>query len=103
MTGNAAAPAARCKNWRRGSFIGVILPDRRLHALKWARVRDTSVDRPHKSSSEWMPADGIGLPPKRDFGTSRWAARRLGYINQMAGRKGHDRLWHGSDLTRRPT
>jgi hypothetical protein len=27
-TGKAAAPAARCKNVRRGSFIGVLLPHR---------------------------------------------------------------------------
>src|SRR5438445_10813408 len=46
-------------SWRKGSFIGVILPDRRLHARKLARARDASVDRPHKRWSEWMPADGI--------------------------------------------
>jgi hypothetical protein len=37
-----------------------------------------------------MPADGIGLPQtKGNFGTSRWAARRLGYIKGDIGRKGH--------------
>src|SRR5262245_3037307 len=35
-----------------------------------------------------MPADGICVPPKRDFGTSRCAARRLGYINGATWRKG---------------
>jgi len=34
-----------------------------------------------------MPADGIGLPQKGDFGTSRWAARKLFYINHATGRK----------------
>jgi hypothetical protein len=39
-----------------------------------------------------MPADGISLPLKRgDFGTSRWPAWRLGYINSATGRRGHDR------------
>src|SRR5262249_37916944 len=32
------------------------------------------------------------------FGTSRWAARRSGYINLAIGRKGHDRLWHKADI-----
>ena len=44
-----------------------------------------------------MPADGISLPPKKgDFGTSSAGpARRLGYINQVTGRKrGMTRLWH---------
>jgi len=36
-----------------------------------------------------MPADRISLPQtKGNFGTSRWAARRLGYINVLTGRKG---------------
>ncbi|MGB7833128.1 MAG: tripartite tricarboxylate transporter substrate-binding protein, partial [Xanthobacteraceae bacterium] len=48
-----------------------------------------------------MPADGISLPPKKDFGTSRGAARRLGYINSTTGRKGHDRFWHQADITAR--
>ena len=42
-----------------------------------------------KDGLSGMPADGISLPPTRgDFGTSRWAARRLGYINGTTGRKG---------------
>jgi len=36
------------------------------------RERDASmVDRRNDGLSR-MPADGINLPPKRDFGTSRW-------------------------------
>jgi len=36
-----------------------------------------------------IPADGISLPQtKGNFGTSRWAARRLGYINLVTRRKG---------------
>jgi len=36
-----------------------------------------------------MPADSISLPQtKGNFGTSRWAARRLGYINLVTRRKG---------------
>ena len=35
-----------------------------------------------------MPADGISLPLKRDFGTSRWGGSKLGYINGAIGRKG---------------
>jgi hypothetical protein len=51
------------------------------------------IDRTNNGLSG-MPADGINLPPKKgDFGTSRGAARRLGYINHATGRKGHDRLW----------
>jgi hypothetical protein len=46
----------------------------------------------------WMPADGISLPPKREFGTSRWAARRL-----ATRRKGHDRLWHEADMPMMPS
>jgi hypothetical protein len=41
-----------------------------------------------------MPADGVSLPPKRDFGMSCWAARRLGYTKHAAKRKGHDWLAH---------
>ena len=40
-TGSAAAPAARCKNLRRGSFIGVLLPDR----LYCARVNGAGARR----------------------------------------------------------
>jgi hypothetical protein len=36
-----------------------------------------------------MPADGISLPPKRwDFGTSRWAGSKIGYINDGLGERG---------------
>jgi hypothetical protein len=40
-----------------------------------------------------MPADGISLPRKGDFGTSRWAARRLVYINHATGRKDARQPW----------
>ena len=39
-----------------------------------------------------VPADGISLPQtKGNFGTSRWAARRLGYTKGDIGRKGETR------------
>jgi len=47
-----------------------------------------------------MPADGISPPRKGDFGTSRRAAWRSGYINNSTGRKGHDRLWRLADVGR---
>jgi len=57
------------------------------------------IDRTNDGLS-WMPADGISLPQtKGNFGTSRWAARWLGYINPVTGRKGHDRYWHQADFT----
>src|SRR5262245_11469220 len=36
--GSAAAPAARRKSFRRGSVIGVLLPNRLSHARGWARA-----------------------------------------------------------------
>src|SRR5438876_4232624 len=64
---SAAAPAARCKNWRRRSFIPV--PPR--HAIRWGRVRidlglssveqDDSRDQVHrgkKISSEFIISRG---------------------------------------------
>jgi hypothetical protein len=36
-----------------------------------------------------MPADGISMPPKKgDFGMSRWAGSKVGYINHATERKG---------------
>jgi hypothetical protein len=35
-----------------------------------------------------MPADGISLPPKRDFGTSRWGGSKVRLYNGATGRKG---------------
>ena len=89
-TGSAAAPAARCRKCRRGSFIGILLPDR----LYFTRVNERGrairawLDRTNDGLSG-MPADGISLPPKK--GTSArplGAARRLSYINGATGRKG---------------
>ena len=45
------------------------------------------IDRTNGGLSE-MPADGISLPQKGDFGTSRWAARKLSYINHAPSRTG---------------
>src|SRR5262245_21405680 len=50
--GSAAAPAARCKNVRRGSFIGVLLPDRLSHARRWARA--------HPVFAEPTPEGAVG-------------------------------------------
>src|SRR5262245_45709440 len=93
--GSAAAPAARCRNRRRGSFIAVLLPDRlyctrvngRGHAMRaW-------IDRTNDGLSG-MPADGISLPPKRgDFGTSRWAGSKVSLHQPCDWVEGHGRLW----------
>ena len=49
------------------------------------------IDRTNDGLSR-MPADGISLPQtKGNFGTSRWAARRLGYTKSDIGRKGETR------------
>jgi L-fuconolactonase len=54
-------------------------------------------------NSEREPADGTGAAAQnRNFGTSRGAARRAGYINDAAGRKGYGRLWHVSDVVAEP-
>ena len=37
-----------------------------------------------------------------NFGTSRWAARRLGYINLVTARKGHHHVWHIASIRGRP-
>src|SRR5262249_6438938 len=68
MAGSAAAPAARRKNLRRGSFIGV--PARAKMGAGaggghgWTAKWRFGVDprRRHQPAAE-----------KRDFGTSRWA------------------------------
>src|SRR6266540_4277587 len=94
--GSAAAPAARCKNVRRGSFIGVLLPDRLYCTREKGRGRAMRawIDRTNDGLSG-MPADGISLPLKRgDFGTSRWGRLEgLGYINHAIDGREHDRLW----------
>src|SRR6266540_7118255 len=89
--GSAAAPAARCKNVRRGSFIGVLLPDCLYctRANGRGRAMRAWIDRTNDGLSG-MPADGISLPPKKGGTSARPAgpARRLGYINHAIGRKG---------------
>src|SRR6516162_9817710 len=90
---SAAAPAARCRKSRRGSFIGVLLPDRRCctRAIGRGHTMRAWIDRTNDGLS-WMPADSITLPQtKGNFGTSRWAARRLGYTKGDIGRKGETR------------
>src|SRR5215510_13544989 len=77
--GSAAAPAARCRNRRRGSFIAVLLPDRLYCARVNGRGRAMRawIDRTNDGLSG-MPADGISLPPKKgDFGTSRWGGSKV--------------------------
>src|SRR6266403_307646 len=77
--GSAAAPAARCRKWRWGCFIGVLLPDR-LYCTRVngrGRAMRAWIDRTNDGLSG-MPADGINLPPKKgDFGTSRWAGSKV--------------------------
>src|SRR5215831_15604960 len=65
-TGSAAAPAARCKKFRRGSFIGILLPDRLYFTRVNGRGRAIQawIDRTNDGLSG-MPADGISLPPKK--------------------------------------
>src|SRR5262245_9642776 len=59
--GSAAAPAASCRTYlRSGSFIGIILPDRVLHARNRARARGASVDRPHKCPPGWLEEGYVG-------------------------------------------
>src|SRR5262252_11161193 len=79
IAGSAAAPAARCRNFRRGSFIGVFLPDCLYctPANKRGRAMRAWIDRTNDGLSG-MPADGISLPPKKgDFGTSRWGGSKV--------------------------
>src|SRR5262245_66411731 len=45
-----------------------------VHAIE--RRHATRTDSEIESLSE-MPADGISLPPKRDFGTSRWGGSKV--------------------------
>jgi hypothetical protein len=77
--------------WRKGSFIGVPLPDRRYCTRVKGRGRAMRawIDRTNDGLSG-MPADGISLPPKK--GGLRHVplgpARRLGYINHTIGWKG---------------
>jgi hypothetical protein len=51
-----------------------------------------------------MPADGISLPQtKGNFGTSRWAARKLGYITFVTRRKRSRPFTHKADVADMPT
>src|SRR5215472_11823731 len=81
--GNAAAPAARCRNRRRGSFIAVLLPDR-LYCTRVngrGRAMQAWIDRTNDGLSG-MSADGISLPPKKGLRhIPLGAARRSGYTN----------------------
>src|SRR6266540_5797709 len=68
--GSAAAPAARCKSWRRGSFIGVLLLDR-LYCRRVngrGRAMRAWIDRTNDGLSG-MPADGH-QPAAKKGGTS---------------------------------
>ena len=60
----------------------------RGHAMR------ASIDRTNDGLS-WMPADGISLPPKKDFGTSRWGGSKVRLHQRRHRTEGdHDRLWH---------
>src|SRR6516162_6463117 len=85
--GSVAAPAARCKNLRRGSFIAVLLPDR-LYCTRVngrGRAMRAWIDRTNDGLSG-MPADGISLPPKKG-GTS---ARPAGSGSKVRLHQPHD-------------
>src|SRR5262245_50095416 len=90
--GSAAAPAVRSKNWRRGSFIGVLLPYRARAKKGRGRAMRAWIDRTNDGLSG-MPADGISLPPKK--GGPRHVplgpTLRLGYINHAIDGREHDR------------
>src|SRR5215831_17374014 len=85
--GSTAAPAARCRKILRGSFIGVLLPDR-LYCTRVngrGRAMRAWIDRTNDGLSG-MPADGISLPLKRGLRHVPLSqARRLGYINHATG------------------
>jgi hypothetical protein len=71
------------------------------HADLFGRGRPWQSQKQVNSQRE--PADGTGAAARnRDFGTSRGAARRAGYINDAARRKGYDRVWHVSDVVAAP-
>src|SRR5262249_9962285 len=75
--------SARCEMEKisTGKFHWRAPPDGRGRAMRaW-------IDRTNGGLSG-MPADGISLPQKGDFGTSRWAARKLFYINHAPSRTG---------------
>src|SRR5262245_27108596 len=87
--GSAAAPAARCRKFRRGSFIGVLLP----HRLYCTRINGRGpamrawIDRTNDGLSG-VPADGISLPLKR--GTSARPGRLESHstsTTQLSGRE----------------
>src|SRR5262249_15091154 len=64
--GSAAAPAARYRKFRRGGFMGVLLPDRLYctRANGRGRAMRAWIDRTNDGLSG-MPADGISLPLKK--------------------------------------
>src|SRR5262245_16323410 len=79
MARSAAAPAATCIKFRRGSFIGVLLPDR-LYCTRVngrGRAMRAWIDRTNDGLSG-MTADGISLPTKKgDRGTSLWGGSKV--------------------------
>jgi len=48
-----------------------------------------------------MPADSISLPQKGEFGASRWAARKLFYINHAPSRTGRLGSIYADELAHR--
>src|SRR5262245_6774199 len=98
--GSTAAPAARCRKILRGSFIGVLLPDR-LYCTRVngrGRAMRAWIDRTNDGLSG-MPADGISLPLKRGLRHVPLSqARRLGYINHATGRKVQGSSWHEREV-----
>src|SRR5262249_25024647 len=78
IAGSAAAPAARWRNCRRGSFIGVLLPDPPLHARKLARRAMWAwLDRKNVGLGG-VAAGGINMTPKKGgVGTSRWGGSKV--------------------------
>src|SRR5260221_6633343 len=69
-TGSAAAPAARCRKFRRGSFTA--FPILRTAARAIERGHAMRTDGEIERLSE-MPADSIAAATtKKDLGTSRW-------------------------------
>src|SRR5262245_51477706 len=101
---SAAAPPARCRNLRRGSFIMT------ASACYWPRARMHRLARESNAGkltlvdfSECLPAVGSNAAikdgtPARPAGS---LAVRLHQSRNWA--EGHDRSWHLSDLGRCPT
>jgi hypothetical protein len=66
--------AAFAKSWRESfiAFPPLVFAIARAIERRHATRTDSEIE----SLSE-MPADGISLPPKRDFGTSRWGGSKV--------------------------